>query len=232
MRTHTLVVGDTHFGRQICRTGPLLSVLNSVEHKRLIVVGDLCERGNGFSNDEFSVLAYLRENNRKLICIKGNHDPHPKESIWRVIGVKPADRFVWEAGGRRFCAMHGHQFDRFCFVFNEQLIDRMFLAVVSFLRRIDRRRNHVASWMDAMHEKLSLHAAKKAKRYAKRHGFDVMVCGHTHREVRFLFRDPKNQQAIEYINCGSWVDEVCSYVTIGENGAAELHFLNSGEAMQ
>ncbi len=83
---------------------------------------------------------------------------------------------------------------------------------------------NVAKWLGDFHDKLSFNFANKAKKYAKKHKFNVIICGHIHKPLHFTFTDKNG--SIEYFNCGSWVENVCSFITISENGEIKLHLVD------
>lgn len=176
---HTLVVSDLHIGGN-CKARRVSNLLDDIYCDRLIINGDLFEKGRVFNRDEVRLLDRLRYNNKKLVCVAGNHDPSPRDSVWRFVGVKPVKKFLWEAGGKKFCAMHGHQFDKFCFVFNTRWIDKLCLGVVWLVRQVDHDREHIARLMDKIHNRFSERLAKRARRYALKHDIDTVICGHTH----------------------------------------------------
>lgn len=82
------------------------------------------------------------------------------------------------------------------------------------------------NWVDFFHKQFALSIAKKIKKYAIKRKADVIICGHTHIPLHDVFHDKKGRK-IEYFNCGSWLEERCSYVTVDEHGAAELRFIDS-----
>jgi UDP-2,3-diacylglucosamine pyrophosphatase LpxH len=93
------------------------------------------------------------------------------------------------------------------------------------LHRIDRRRNHAAKCVDSFHKWLARHFSKRARKYALRRCADVIICGHTHRPEHIVFPDKKRGQ-VEYLNCGCWLGQTCSFVTVDEQGVARLHSIN------
>lgn len=220
-RTHILIISDVHLGSQICNERILLETLKEYSYDILIIVGDLYEEGGVISDEQFEVIIYLRENKKRIIYIDGNHDPAEQSLVSGILDVDVEKNFKWHIAGRKFCALHGHQFDRICFIFSEPLIDQIFLFLIKFLKRINIQGYNIKKWLGCLHDKFSLHIAKKAKKYAKKHGVDVVICGHTHKPLHLVFTDKTG--TIDYYNCGGWIDDVCSFITIDENGKVELH---------
>ncbi len=175
---------------------------------------------------------YFSEIRGKLVCVLGNHDPPPKDSIWRFIGVRPVDKFVWEAGGRKICVMHGHQFDPFHPIFDIPFANRISLVIIRFVHKMDKQGRHIAKWMDQHHEKFSIRIANRAKRYARRHRrFDVIICGHAHKAKHDKSVTIRGRRMPEYLNCGCWNCNTCSLATVDEDGQAELHLFNFSEVL-
>lgn len=128
--------------------------------------------------------------------------------------------------GKKFCAIHGHQFDRFCFIFDEPLIDKIFLHFMWLFKMINILGFNAVKWHDSFHDNFSDFIAKKAMKYAKKKNIDVIICGHTHKPLHFNFSD-KNGKKIDYFNCGGWIKDLCSsYITIDKNCKVELYSLN------
>lgn len=225
-KTHTLVISDIHLGLESCQAGLLLKMLDSFYYEHLIVLGDLYERGRVICEEQFEVVKYLRQNRRRLVYVAGNHDYAAKNTIDPIIGARVVKSHKWQAGQKRFVALHGHQFDKFCFIFSEPAIDRMISRAILFLQRIDSAKLHVAKWIDGLHGSYARHVAKRACRYAKRRKADVVICGHIHRPGRIVFSSKKNGRAVEYFNCGSWVSNPCSFVAVDQAGSAELKSLS------
>ena len=226
-KTHTLLISDIHLGSENCHAKLLLGTLQGFDYERIIVIGDLYERGSFICDEQFEIVKYLRANRKKLIYIDGNHDPSLRRVPDRVLGVKAIRKFKWQLGAKRFYAIHGHQFDRFCFIFSEPLIDKMISCAILFLQRMDVRKFHVGRWIDNLHISYSRHVATRACNHARRRKADYIICGHTHRPGIFSLQSGKTGRAVEYVNCGSWVDDPCSFVTIDADGNLKLHFVSA-----
>ena len=222
-KVHILIISDIHLGLEFCNAKVLLEILEGYSYQKLIIVGDLYERGGIINDEQFKVIKYLRENREKIIYIDGNHDP--SDGLPNILGIDMVKKYEWSLGTKRFCAMHGHQFDKWCFIFNEPLVDKIFSSILRFFKMINVQEFNVAKWFDSLHEKFSLHIANKAIKYAKRHKINIIICGHTHRLSHVEFFD-RNGCAIDYFNCGGWVEDLCSFITIDENCAIKLHSID------
>ncbi len=220
-KTHILIISDIHLGSKICNSVILLETLKGYFYEKLIIVGDLYERGGVFTDEHFEFLRYLRENRGKIIYIDGNHDPAGEGLINGIIGIDAVKKYKWEICGKKLCAIHGHQFDKLCFIFSEPLIDKIFMNFVWCLKMINMHWFNIAKWLDDFHNNLSFRFANKAKKYAKKHKINIIICGHIHKPLHLTFTDKNG--SIEYFNCGSWVEDTCSFITIDENGKIKLH---------
>jgi UDP-2,3-diacylglucosamine pyrophosphatase LpxH len=194
-----------------------------------IIAGDLFQDGIPISDEGLEVIKYLRKLGDRVIYVKGNHDRKGKKLFSKLLGVKTYKKYEWEmkvgGGIKKFCVMHGHQFDRFLFLYGQPLLDAITAALLSFVNWIDPGKTHVAKCLDWLHGKLVMHSVKKALRCAKRHGI-TLICGHTHRPI---FLKPKNKKtgavAAEYANCGELRDDVCPLVPVYHDGKVELHIV-------
>lgn len=221
---HTLVISDVHLESADCRAELLLDVLHNCSFKALIIAGDLYENGSGIGDDQFELVGCLRKLRGKLTYVGGNHDflrMKRSKVVDRLIGVTPVKKHEWGIGRKRFCVVHGHQFDRFCFIFSEPLIDRAISILFQLTQWMDPQKLYVSGWIERFRDKLSGHFAKKARKFAKKHGVSSIICGHTHRPDHIAFLSEKDGD-IEYLNCGSWTEKECSFVSIDENGQAKL----------
>lgn len=218
---HTLVISDVHLESADCRAELLLDVLHNWFFRFLIVAGDLYENGSGIGDKQFELVACLRKLRGKLTYVGGNHDFSRKRVVDRLIGVRPVKRYSWSMGQKRFCVVHGHQFDRFCFIFSEPLIDKAISILFQLTQWMDPQKLHVSGWIERFRVKLSGHFAQKARKFAKKRGVSSIICGHTHRPAHIAFFSEKDG-CIEYLNCGSWTEKECSFVSIDESGQAKL----------
>lgn len=214
---YAVVISDVHDKRNVLET------LREYHYEKLIIVGDLYEEEQEIE-EEF--IDYLRKNREKIVYIDGNHDPSENNLVGKAICVEVVKEYKWKLSGKKFCAIHGHQFDKVCFIFSEPLIDKMFLYLVWALKIINIKGLNVAKWVDYFHIKFSDHIAKKVRRYAIKHCSDTIICGHTHIPLHIVFGS-KNGKKINYFNCGGCFGDLHTFLTIDENGTTELHSASS-----
>jgi UDP-2,3-diacylglucosamine pyrophosphatase LpxH len=159
--------------------------------------------------------------NIDVIWVEGNHDDGLAEIMSHLIGIEVHKEFSWFINGKKFFAIHGHQFDRFL---NENII---ISAIASFIYdRIQRWGNEKQTVARFLKNKSKgwLRLAKKvadgAVEYAKHKNADIAICGHTHKADSYTYPG-KN---ITYYNSGCWTDLPSSYLIIHENGNPEIKF--------
>ena len=217
-----LVISDTHIG-DARGDRNLVSLFKVMEQhagpdSHLILNGDIFDLASCLSMDsrhrEFMEIA---RTHGKVTYIQGNHDWMIKgmgEVLSRDIDFATELRF--EAGGKKFRILHGHQYDflanymprtnRFIIRLNHVL---MRLTNIDF--QVVLRMTDTGKWLLARQEKRLIKKEKWA---------DVIVAGHTHRPTVAQFK-----QRI-YVNTGDWVERKNrAYLLIEENGDFELNSL-------
>ena len=224
MQTNILLISDIHLGSNECNSRKLLEFLENCSYNILIILGDLYEEGQLINDEQFKIIGYLRKNRGKIIYIDGNHDPADESLVNEFIGISVKKKYEWSMSGKKFCAIHGHQFDKFCFVFDSILMDKIFLHFMWLLKMINIFGFNAEKWLDSFHNNFANVIVKKAVKYAKRKKIDIIIFGHTHKPTEITF-NCKNDKKIEYFNCGGWIGDLCSYITIDENYKIELHLL-------
>ena len=51
---------------------------------------------------------------REIIWVEGNHDEGLYDTIPTLLNILAVKEFEWESNGKKFLAIHGHQFDFYC----------------------------------------------------------------------------------------------------------------------
>ena len=222
-RVHILVVPDLHLELGDYDAVSLIETLKKLHCDVMIVAGDLHLKNCKLSQEALKIITYLRQAAEEVVFVRGNHDPAPGNWFWKkVVGAKPVRKFVWEAGGKRLCVMHGHRFDRIYFLFNARWLDKMLSGLVWLVNCLDPGKNHLAWLIDWAHTRFSNRIAKRARRYAARRGIDVVICAHTHKALKRRYRPKKGCAEIVYINCGNREGNQCSFAIIDERGNVKL----------
>jgi len=202
----TLILSDFHLGNKSTRCFEVLNVLDRYKYDQLILNGDIIDglRFRRLHTEHWRILSKIRKlsKNCEVIWIHGNHDA-AANILSQLLGIKVRNKYIWEAGDKKFLAIHGHQYDNliisyFAFVFY-YLIKRVDTTgyLVNYIKR------HNGTW-----HRDSLEVAKGALRLGRNLGADYVFCGHTH-----LIYETQNQ-GVKYYNTGSWTEKPSGYITI------------------
>lgn len=207
----TLIISDIHLGDKLTRCREILEVLNNYNYKRLILNGDILN-GLLFKRlhaEHWEVLSKLRKLSKhcEVVWIHGNHDA-AANILSRLLGVTVRNKYVWTSAGKKFLAIHGHQFDRF--LHDNIIISRLAFFFYDWLKRINpegfiirqiKKRNQ--TW-----KRNSVEVAKGALRLGRSLKVDYVFCGHTH------IINKAESGGLEYYNTGAWVEKPSAFITI------------------
>lgn len=214
IKINTLIISDTHLGESATRCRELLGVIKKYDFKRLILNGDIVDglHFKRFHSEHWDILSEFRKLSKQLevVWVHGNHDA-AATILSRLLGVRVINKYVWEEDGKKFLAIHGHQFDRF--LHDNLIISYIAFAGYRFLKRFNKAeylvnliRNRSKTW-----KRNSQEVAKGALRLARILNCDFVFCGHTHQ-----FYQSKKWGA-EYFNSGCWVEKPSGYITISKD---------------
>jgi UDP-2,3-diacylglucosamine pyrophosphatase LpxH len=222
----TLILSDVHLGSEISRARDALTVLESNNFRRLILLGDIFSDLNfgRLTGEHWKFLSAIRKlSNPKrgveVVWVEGNHDQGLSKVMSHLVGIPVYKQYVWEYGGRRHLAIHGHQFDRF--VSANYLISRLGELAYYQIQKYDTRGKTLSRFLDRLNTRwlqLSGKVARGAMAYAATGGMHRVFCGHTHVAMKLV------NHGVEYYNSGSWVDLRATYVTVGNDGVAIRDF--------
>jgi len=222
MTARALILTDIHLESPDCPADIYLDIFEKYPCHEIILGGDIYDKSEAIGDKQWSVVEYLRKHKEGVAYVDGNHDPASDGVVNGMIGVKTRKEYRWKIGEKTFCVLHGHQFDRLGIFFSEPLVDKIITKIFTFLQKLDRHNRHVGKWLDYFHQRLALHIARRAIRYAKKHGVDVIICGHINRLDQLVVVDRKGKKT-EYANCGGWDEKVVTFITVTESGEVVLH---------
>lgn len=218
---HTIIVSDIHLGSDLSRVNELIDVLDSWVFERLILLGDIFDNLDfkRLSGLHWGFLSHIREVSRKreVVWIEGNHDEGLLELAPYILGVKACREYTWDYNGKRYLAMHGHQFDHP--VIRNGRITNLACLIHRFTQRIDTKGYVLSRYLQRKSTtwlRLSKKVAYNAIRYAIAKGVSYVFCGHTHQAMSVFTED------VHYYNSGCWTDTPASYISIGGDGI-KLH---------
>ena len=168
----------------------------------------------------WKILSKLRKLTKQceVIWVHGNHDAQ-SEILSQLLGIKVFNKYIWEEGGKKFLAIHGHQYDRFRH--KNILLSYSAFAVYHVIKSFDRSglitgliKEKSTAWQRCAEE-----VARGALRLARQIKVDYVFCGHIHKI------DERKKGKIKYYNTGAWNDRPSGYITIS-GGKVTLHRLD------
>lgn len=218
------VVSDIHLGTYGCHAKELLTYLNSIEPKKLILNGDIIDAWQ-FSKRYFpkSHLKVIKKimsmaaNGVDVIYITGNHDEILRKFSDTTIGnISIVDKYVTELDGKRAWFFHGDVFD--VSIQKAKWLAKLGGYGYDILILI----NQFINWylVKIGKEKYSLskkikNSVKSAVKYindyetvagelAIENGYDYVICGHIHQPSMKTIENSKGSTL--YLNSGDWVE--------------------------
>jgi len=215
---NTVIISDLHLGSKMSRAGDALNMLKTTSFERLILLGDIFSDLNfrRLKKEHWQFLSYIRKlSNPKrgveVVWVEGNHDHGLSELMSHLVGIEVYQEYAWEYRGRRYLAIHGHQFDRF--VVKNRLLSNLFTALHLAIQKIAFGKQRVVRFIDKFDSKwlrLSSKVMKGALAHARTRNAQYVFCGHTHEALN------AERGGIRYFNSGSWTQLNATYITIDE----------------
>jgi UDP-2,3-diacylglucosamine pyrophosphatase LpxH len=233
----TLLVSDVHLGSRVSRAGSLLRLLRSLRESRhswhfrqLVLLGDIFDglNFNRLRKHAWQVMSTFREitdeeSNARVVWVAGNHDYRLIELMAHLVGITVHEEYQWEVAGRRFLAMHGHQFDKW-------------IIQYPTLSRIPGWFYDGIQALDGSSQRISRYVKEKSKKWLRinqnvadgivKHavalgtGIEVAFCGHTHMTEVIEFPE----EGIIYYNSGCWTGKHNpNYITVTGSGQVAIH---------
>ncbi len=239
-RYRTGWISDVHLGTRGCQAALLLEFLRRYEFETLYVVGDLVDvwslrRGIYWPQAHNDVIQKLLRAGRKgtrLIYIPGNHDEFVSGFLGEYGAVVVQSKAIHlTADGRRLLVIHGHELDTV--VQNSKWLAYLGDVGYGFLLRLNRPINWVRRLFGLGFWSLSAAAKRSVKnavnyigafeaavvRLARMEGeVHGVVCGHIHTPVI------RTIGALEYYNCGDWVESLSALVEESDGRLRLLEF--------
>lgn len=225
-RVELVVISDVHLGTYGCHAKELLTYLNSIHPKKLILNGDIMDIWQ-FSKRYFppSHLHVIKKiidmaaNGTEVYYITGNHDEMLRKFSDSYIGnIAILDKLVLKLGDKKAWFFHGDVFDSS--VHSAKWLAKLGGYGYDMLIMI----NNMINWflVKLGRDKYSL--SKKIKNSVKRavkfisdfentaaelailNGFDFVVCGHIHQPQMLEKHNSKGSTI--YLNSGDWVENL------------------------
>ena len=227
------VISDVHLGTYGCHADELLTYLNSITPKILILNGDIIDiwqfNKRYFPKSHLKIIKKIinmASKGTEVIYIKGNHDELLRRfSDTKMGNFSIVDKLILDLNGQKAWFFHGDVFD--LSIQNAKWLARLGGYGYDSLILMNRCVNWCLEKMGK--EKYSLsskikQSVKSAVKYiqnfeetaaslAIENGYDYVVCGHIHQTKKEIIDTPKGRTT--YLNSGDWVESLT---------ALEFHF--------
>ncbi|RED45149.1 UDP-2,3-diacylglucosamine pyrophosphatase LpxH [Winogradskyella eximia] len=218
------VISDVHLGTYGCHAKQLLTYLNSIEPKKLILNGDIVDiwqfKKRYFPKSHLSVIKKIMDfaaNGTEVIYITGNHDEMLRKFADTEIGnISIVNKLVLELDGKRAWFFHGDVFD--ISIQNAKWLAKLGGYGYDFLILINRVMNWCSDKLGKERYSLSQkikNSVKGAVKYindfekvatdlAIENGYDYVICGHIHQPKMLQVGNKRGKTM--YLNSGDWVE--------------------------
>lgn len=221
-----VVISDVHLGTYGCHANELLSYLNSIDPKKVILNGDIIDiwqfRKRYFPKAHLKVIKKLIDFSTKgveVVYITGNHDESLRRFSDTTLGnFSLVDKLVLELNGKKAWFFHGDVFD--ASIQNAKWIAKLGGWGYDMLILLNRCINWVL--LKLGREKYSLskrikNSVKKAVKYindfekvaadlAIDNGYEYVVCGHIHQPQ--MEKKTSKKGSCVYLNSGDWIENL------------------------
>jgi len=163
------------------------------------------------------VLSKLRKLSKKcnIIYLIGNHCFLKAEFMSILLGFKCQNDYVLKYDELKILVVHGDIFDIFFTKYKSitNIVIKIYYTIRKYTPFADEFFKIFKNKTNDFVEKSS-DVKRNALKYIDLNSYDSIVCGHTHM--------PENSG--KYVNCGSFCEDKCSYVTIDKKGKIRLDF--------
>ena len=218
------VISDVHLGTYGCHAKHLLSYLNSIEPKKLILNGDIVDiwqfSKRYFPKSHLKVIKKIIDmasDGTEIIYITGNHDEMLRKFSDTNIGnISIVDKVVLNLDGKKAWFFHGDVFD--VSIQNAKWLAKLGGYGYDLLTLL----NRFINWYLEKRGKERYSLSKKIKNGVKgavkfindyektisdlaiENGYDYVVCGHIH-QPKMEYIENKHGKTM-YLNSGDWVE--------------------------
>ena len=218
------VISDVYLGTFGCHAKQLLTYLNSIEPKKLILNGDIIDiwqfKKRYFPKSHLSVIKKIMDfaaNDTDVIYITGNHDEMLRKFTDIEIGnISIVNKLVLNLDGKKAWFFHGDVFD--ISIQNAKWLTKLGSYNYDMLILLNRLINRCLDKLGKERYSLSKqikNSVKGAVTYvhdfenvatdlAIENGYDYVVCGHIH-QPKILTKEKKRGKTM-YLNSGDWVE--------------------------
>jgi len=218
------VISDVHLGTYGCHAQQLLTYLNSIQPKKLVLNGDIIDiwqfSKRYFPKSHLRVIKKIIDmasDGVEVIYVTGNHDEMLRKFSDTTIGnISIVDKVVLELDGKKAWIFHGDVFD--VSIQNAKWLAKLGGYGYDLLILLNRFINWCLERFGK--EKYSLskrikNSVKSAVKYindfeevaselAIENRYDYVICGHIH-QPKMLLKENKQGKTM-YLNSGDWVE--------------------------
>lgn len=213
IKTHTLIISDLHLGSRVSRSREVKKLLDKMEFKKLILLGDVFEslNFNELVDDDWKLLSLFTDlaKKKKVRWVLGNHDRGLTRLFAILTNIKIYRQYKWRYSGVKYLAIHGHQFDNF--LVNNAILSNVVNQLYNFIQLLDFDDKRISRFIKRRSKgwlRLSKKVANRAILYARLQMVTTIFCGHTHKPMKI------HRGNINYYNSGCWTDTPSNYITI------------------
>lgn len=223
-KVEIVVISDVHLGTYGCHAKQLLTYLNSIEPKKLILNGDIIDiwqfKKRYFPKSHLSVIKKIMDfaaNGSEVIYITGNHDEMLRKFADTEIGkISIVNKLVLELDGKKAWFFHGDVFD--ISIQNAKWLAKLGGWGYDLLILLNRFVNWCLEKMGKERYSLSKkikNSVKGAVKYisdfenvitdlAIENEYDYVICGHIHQPKLWVKENKYGKTT--YLNSGDWVE--------------------------
>lgn len=218
------VISDVHLGTYGCHAKHLLTYLNSIDPKKLILNGDIIDiwqfSKRYFPKSHLKVIKKIMDmaaSGVEIIYITGNHDEMLRKFSNTTIGnISIVDKVILDLDGKKGWFFHGDVFD--VSIQNAKWLAKLGGYGYDLLTLLNRGFN----WYLEKRGKERFSLSKKVKNGVKgaikyvndyektisdlaiENGYDYVICGHIH-QPKMEYIENKHGKTM-YLNSGDWVE--------------------------
>lgn len=223
-KVEVVVISDVHLGTYGCNAKQLLTYLNSINPKKLVLNGDIVDiwqfSKRYFPKSHLKVIKKIMDfaaDGVEVVYITGNHDEMLRKFSGTTIGnISIVDKLVLDLDGKKGWFFHGDVFD--ISIQNAKWLAKLGGYGYDVLILL----NRLINWMLTKLGKERYSLSKKIKNSVKGavkfinnyetvitdvaidNGYDYVVCGHIH-QPKMEIRENKYGTTV-YLNSGDWVE--------------------------
>lgn len=223
-KVEVAVISDVHLGTYGCHAKQLLTYLNSINPKTLILNGDIVDvwqfSKHYFPKSHLHVIKKIMDfatDGVEVIYITGNHDEMLRKFSGTQIGnISIVDKKVMTLDGKKAWFFHGDVFD--ASIQNAKWLAKLGGYGYDLLILFNRFVNWILVTMGKERYSLSKkikNSVKSALKYSNdfeevatdlaiENGYDYVICGHIHQPKMIIKKNKKGETM--YLNSGDWIE--------------------------